>query len=71
MCTIGEVALPKEPAVEQTVPIVFQRPKDRQAMRGFLSVEFNGDIGSHSVFVVFQRDLSVGGNEPAPQPIAK
>lgn len=57
VCTIRDVALPKEPAAEQTLSVTFVRSADRLTMRGFLSFEFDGNLGKQTVFTIYQRDL--------------
>jgi hypothetical protein len=70
VCTIRDVALPKEPAVEQSISITFERSGGRTS-RGFLTFAFGGDFGTQTVYAVFQRELGAGALAPVVQPGAK
>ena len=70
VCAIGEVALPKEAAVEQKIDLTFLKQPGRMS-RGFITITFGEGIGPQSLYVVFPRDLSAsGGPVAAPQPAA-
>ncbi len=57
VCAIGEVALPKEAAAEQTIDLVFLKQPGRMS-RGFITITFGEDVSPQSLYVVFPRDLS-------------
>jgi hypothetical protein len=61
-CTIDPIEVPKEPAAEHRIPIIFQAPVGRAPRRGWVDFDLGDEFGTAKLTVVAPRLL--GGAAP-------